>query len=406
MPNPESPAEGGRYPWPPIGENLARLRKQADLTQEELAELSGVSVDLIKRLEQGRRVSARLDSLYRLTSALDAPLAALFAPDQDAGLTGDDLDRLCYAVRWPRRLDPRAVEALGVVLAAQRSAEDAIGAAPLVQPVSAQLVIVEHLVSEARGRVRGQLVEVAAQWAQYAGWLHATTGHLDAARAAWQQALAWATEAGDAQMAGTVLSWHGWIAEHTGELSAMVSLAAAAQRSRSAPGRTYDLYQQARGYALTGQAAEAVRLLDAAGAAVAGAEPSQARPWEYYYLAPGFWDLEHGLTLLVLGRHDPKRAEQAVGALARGLAALPAGMRASDWAGEYRYHLARAYAQASAPELACREAAGAVRVARATGAARLLERLRGLHASLSRRWPSYPAVAELGGLLGGEGSVP
>ncbi len=38
-----------------IGERLARLRRRRALTQEELAERAGVSVELVRKLEQGRR---------------------------------------------------------------------------------------------------------------------------------------------------------------------------------------------------------------------------------------------------------------------------------------------------------------------------------------------------------------
>ena len=79
MNEPTSPdsGNGGRHPWPPIGENLARLRTLAGLTQEQLAERSGVSVDVIRRLEQGRRHTARIDNLYALSNALDVPLSVL-----------------------------------------------------------------------------------------------------------------------------------------------------------------------------------------------------------------------------------------------------------------------------------------------------------------------------------------
>ena len=79
MHEPTTPAENGRHPWPPIGENLARLRTLAGLTQEQLAERAGVSVDVVRRLEQGSRPSARITSLYALAGALDVPLSVLLA---------------------------------------------------------------------------------------------------------------------------------------------------------------------------------------------------------------------------------------------------------------------------------------------------------------------------------------
>jgi GNAT superfamily N-acetyltransferase len=54
---PNSPGRRETVPQPPprapIGANLVRLRRNHALTQEGLAEKAGVSVDLIKKLEQG-----------------------------------------------------------------------------------------------------------------------------------------------------------------------------------------------------------------------------------------------------------------------------------------------------------------------------------------------------------------
>ena len=83
------------YSWPPIGENIARLRTVVALTQEELAERAEVSVDLIRRLEQGNRRTALIGSLYKLANALDVQLSVLLAqspvfqpvePDHQDGL--------------------------------------------------------------------------------------------------------------------------------------------------------------------------------------------------------------------------------------------------------------------------------------------------------------------------------
>jgi transcriptional regulator with XRE-family HTH domain len=67
------------HPWPPIGENLARLRGLAGLTQDTLAERADVSADLIRRLEQGSRQTALIGSLYKIANALDVPLSILLS---------------------------------------------------------------------------------------------------------------------------------------------------------------------------------------------------------------------------------------------------------------------------------------------------------------------------------------
>lgn len=54
-----------------IGDRIARLRTRRDLTQEHLAEAASLSVDTVRKLEQGQRQTARLSTLNRLARALD-----------------------------------------------------------------------------------------------------------------------------------------------------------------------------------------------------------------------------------------------------------------------------------------------------------------------------------------------
>lgn len=60
-----------------IGDRLRAARRDADLTQEQLGELAGVSVDVIAKLEQRRRETARLSTLSALADALDVDLSDL-----------------------------------------------------------------------------------------------------------------------------------------------------------------------------------------------------------------------------------------------------------------------------------------------------------------------------------------
>jgi transcriptional regulator with XRE-family HTH domain len=52
-----------------VGRNAARLRAAADLTQEELAERSGLSQQYISDLERGKR-NPTIVTLYELATAL------------------------------------------------------------------------------------------------------------------------------------------------------------------------------------------------------------------------------------------------------------------------------------------------------------------------------------------------
>ncbi|WP_234425984.1 helix-turn-helix domain-containing protein [Streptomyces kebangsaanensis] len=61
----------------------------ADLTQEALAERSGLSADLIKKLEQKRKHSARLPTLHALAKGLGVELTAFLGDPPGVPSTGD-----------------------------------------------------------------------------------------------------------------------------------------------------------------------------------------------------------------------------------------------------------------------------------------------------------------------------
>lgn len=64
-----------------IGERLKRARKLAALTQRELASRSGVSLSLIRKLEQGERNDTRLETVRRLAAPLGIPTTDLSAAE-------------------------------------------------------------------------------------------------------------------------------------------------------------------------------------------------------------------------------------------------------------------------------------------------------------------------------------
>ena len=74
------------------GERIRRLRKDALMTQDDLAAAADVSTDLIRKLEQGQRHTASIGSLHRIAAALDVGLGELLGresmPDAapDAGV--------------------------------------------------------------------------------------------------------------------------------------------------------------------------------------------------------------------------------------------------------------------------------------------------------------------------------
>ena len=82
-----------------LGDKLARLRRLADLTQEGLAERSGVSVDVVRKLEQRRKHSARLPTLHALSKGLGVELTALLGDPPGVPSNGDPEPPQLVAVR-------------------------------------------------------------------------------------------------------------------------------------------------------------------------------------------------------------------------------------------------------------------------------------------------------------------
>ncbi len=97
-----------------LGENLARIRTARGLTQDDLAQTSGVSVDTISRLERGARATARRSTLQALSLALGtdpARLLGIHPPEQDTASV-EQLRRAVRALDLPDLAEP--VDVLGL----------------------------------------------------------------------------------------------------------------------------------------------------------------------------------------------------------------------------------------------------------------------------------------------------
>lgn len=63
-----------------VGRNAARLRREAGLTQEQLAEKCGLSQQYLSGLERGRR-NPTIVTIYELANALGVSQVDLVRPD-------------------------------------------------------------------------------------------------------------------------------------------------------------------------------------------------------------------------------------------------------------------------------------------------------------------------------------
>ncbi|MFY7628294.1 helix-turn-helix domain-containing protein [Streptomyces sp. NY05-11A] len=97
-----------------IGKRLQEVRRRRGMTQRQLASESGVSLSLIRKLEQGERADTRLESARQLAHALRVPTTNLLADHEDepeaAAGTDDRWEGVRRALVAPVRADGMAEE--------------------------------------------------------------------------------------------------------------------------------------------------------------------------------------------------------------------------------------------------------------------------------------------------------
>ncbi|MEV0264840.1 helix-turn-helix transcriptional regulator [Streptomyces sp. NPDC050617] len=79
-----------------MGDRIGELRRRRNLSQERLAERANVSVDVVRKLEQGRRKAARLATINALAKALDTEPSYLVGQPStfETRASGDELPSL------------------------------------------------------------------------------------------------------------------------------------------------------------------------------------------------------------------------------------------------------------------------------------------------------------------------
>ncbi|MFJ6565630.1 helix-turn-helix domain-containing protein [Streptomyces sp. NPDC091412] len=80
----------------PLGETIRAHRRTAGLSQEQLAEESGLSVSTIRKLEQDAG-HARVETLHQIAQTLGVPTSALFAPGSPLPVEEDSTNRQLLA---------------------------------------------------------------------------------------------------------------------------------------------------------------------------------------------------------------------------------------------------------------------------------------------------------------------
>ncbi|MFE2098940.1 helix-turn-helix domain-containing protein [Streptomyces sp. NPDC059468] len=207
-----------------IGERLREIRKRRGWSQRELSEQSGVSLSLIRKLEQGERADTRLETARQLAKALKVPTTRLVSEHAEAAADSDTVDRWApvhAALAAPPDLDGLdeaptyegvrdALEAAVPLFAHDRFAELGTALPRLLRDAE---VLTE---TDTRGRpLRARLLELT-------GWLMTQTRQFDAAEMALERAL---DDATDRVQGAATVSVQCWLLLRRGRLAEARELA-------------------------------------------------------------------------------------------------------------------------------------------------------------------------------------
>ncbi|WP_019633213.1 helix-turn-helix domain-containing protein [Actinomadura atramentaria] len=204
---------------PDLGERLRSVRKRRGMTQRELASDAGVSLSLVRKLEQGERDNTRLETLRRLAAALhvrtaeliDGPSARQARPDDELW---EPVRNALLGAGGETPEEPPTVPGVSAALAALMPFFAHDEYAQLSVALPALLRDADQLGDEAR--------PVRARLLHHTGWLLTQTRQFDAADAALSRAI---REASNELEAASVVNTLAWLRMRQGRLGETVALA-------------------------------------------------------------------------------------------------------------------------------------------------------------------------------------
>jgi len=218
-----------------IGSRLRAARRERGLTQEQLAARSGVSLELIGKLEQGKRETARITTLTKLANSLGVSLSSLLGRRErlERGASEGVLavrDTLLSVADLPgidATADTGEPTPLSVLDAAVRRGWDLYWDGRLADLAA----MLPGLVGEARlARDRGgpEAARPLAQAYQLAADLMVHMGSDDLAMVAAERALRAAADGNDELQYATLFGTASWVLLHQGRTAEAEKVARAA----------------------------------------------------------------------------------------------------------------------------------------------------------------------------------
>ena len=213
---------------PGMADKLRNARKRRGLTQRELSRLSGVSLSLITKLEQGEYGQPRLETLHRLATALNVPTTSLATgpdaptPSQDSAVVWEPV-RL--ALEGQPRPEPDEIPTLEGVRSAFRGVLPLLLASKFTQMADVMPALLRNadtLVAQSAAEAQPAARTLRAQIRQVAGSLMTHTWQFQTAELAFALAL---EDASDPLTAMSVIEEQCWGLIRQGKLTQTRELA-------------------------------------------------------------------------------------------------------------------------------------------------------------------------------------
>ncbi|MEU4660246.1 hypothetical protein AB0F83_00660 [Micromonospora chalcea] len=242
-----------------------------------------------------------------------------------------------------------------------------------------QLATIEETLPGVPEAIRPAVIRLAAQYAEFATWLHQSLNDHAAGHRRTRQALAWADEIADPTMTAwaTYRSSQQWLA--SGRAAQAVEQAEAAllhDPKLPRPMRAALRVQHAHALAATGEHQSAMRLLDSAHRWAADRYPGKPEGEHASYCTSGYIEEHRGACLRLA-----QRPKDTIEVLGQARPAIPRRHR-QDFASALLVK-AMAHAEAHQPDEAAAAAHQALPIAHRAGSRRVLHQLAQLGATVS-----------------------
>jgi transcriptional regulator with XRE-family HTH domain/tetratricopeptide (TPR) repeat protein len=358
--------------------HVAKSSVDLVLSLPEQAASDGEGLSVPCRLEDGSVVWMALDRRALLRGGVG--LGAVAATSLGSSAVAVPRPRVTAAY------GPTPVEHLQRTRRLLIDSDNLLGPRSLVTTVREHIEVIGGLRRDTQGEDRRSLMELQTQYGEFLSWLYQDLGDVAQAQHWLDRAFQWSHTVGDSELTAYVLARKAQLAGDMADVTEVVDLAEAAQRTAAprsrlaAVARTFEGY----GHALRGEASESERALDHVRNSL-DMVASDPGPWGVW-LNTAYVEVHRGQSLEALGKH-----EQAADAFAGAIRALPDGYHRDR--GVYLARQAVSLAEARAPEEASAVGLQALSVAEDTGSGRIVNELTRLDQALAG-WGSVSEAAD------------